>query len=113
MEVRIGGVTVAETTRRCCCSRPGLPTRYYFPKVDVRLDLLRAVVETTACPYKGIAGYYSVLLPDGTVVDDIAWVYPKPIVASATIENHISFFNDRVDVFVDGELQPRPVTHWS
>ena len=53
------------------------------------------------------------MLPSGRVIDDIAWVYPKPIVQVPTIENHISFFDEHVDVIVDGELQPRPVTHWS
>lgn len=113
VEVRIHGVTVADTTRPVLLFETGLPTRYYVPKLDVRLDLLRPTSTTTACPYKGIADYYSVMLPDGAVVEDIAWVYPKPIVQVPTIENHISFFNEHVDVFVDGELQPRPVTHWS
>jgi uncharacterized protein (DUF427 family) len=52
-------------------------------------------------------------VPGKPVVEDIAWVYPKPIVQVPTIENHICFFDERVDVFVDGVQQPRPITRWS
>ncbi len=113
VEIRINGETIADTTRPVLLFETGLPTRYYLPKVDVRLDLLRPSSTTTACPYKGIAGYFSVAVPGMPVVVDIAWVYPKPIVQVPTIENHISFFDERVDVFVDGVLQARPTTRWS
>jgi uncharacterized protein (DUF427 family) len=113
VEIRINGETIAETTRPVLLFETSLPTRYYIPKVDVRLDLLRPSSKTTACPYKGIAGYYSVAVPGARVVDDIAWVYPKPIVQVPTIENHICFFNEHVDVLVDGVLQVRPLTQWS
>ena len=109
----IHGETVADTTRPVLLFETGLPTRYYIPKLDVRLDLLRPSTTTTACPYKGRADYFSVAVPGPPVVDDIAWVYPKPIVQVPTIENHLSFFNEHVDVFVDGVLQARPTTKWS
>ncbi|HYT80240.1 MAG TPA: DUF427 domain-containing protein [Actinomycetota bacterium] len=36
----MGGEVVAETTRSRLLFETGLPTRYYIPKVDARLDLL-------------------------------------------------------------------------
>jgi len=113
VEIRINGVTVADTTRPVLLFETGLPTRYYIPKLDVRLDLLRPSTRSTACPYKGTAGYFSVAVPGAAVVEDIAWVYPAPIPEIPTIENHLAFFNEHVDVAVDGVLQDRPTTAWS
>lgn len=113
VEIRVNGVTVADTVRPVLLFETGLPTRHYIPKSDVRLDLLRASAKTTACPYKGVADYYSVATPDGPVADDIAWVYPAPIVQIPTIVNHVSFFDEHVDVIVDGVLQDRPASPWS
>jgi uncharacterized protein (DUF427 family) len=113
VEIRLNGETVADTTRPVLLFETGLPTRYYIPKLDVRLDLLRPSTRSTACPYKGTASYYSVALPGGEVVENIAWVYRTPIPQVPTIENHLCFFNEHVDVVVDGVLQDRPITTWS
>jgi uncharacterized protein (DUF427 family) len=113
VEIRIGGHTVAESTQPVLLFETGLPTRHYLPRVDVRMDLLRATERTTGCPYKGTAGYFSVSLPDGTVAENVAWTYPFPVVQQATITNHIAFYDERVDVLVDGVLQQRPVTKFS
>ncbi|MEP7202813.1 MAG: DUF427 domain-containing protein [Ilumatobacteraceae bacterium] len=113
VEIKIGGVTIAETHRPRLLFETGLPTRYYIPKIDVRSDLLQPSATTTACPYKGVAQYFNVTLPDG-IVNDVVWVYPTPIPEIPKIENHLSFFNERVDIVVDGELQDRPGnTPWS
>ena len=113
VEVRLHGTTVAETRRPVLLFETGLPTRYYIPKLDVRLDLLRASDTTTACPYKGVANYHSVEVPGAEIATDIVWYYPAPIPQIPTIENHLSFYNEHVDIVVDGELQSRPNTPWS
>ena len=112
VEVRIGAETVADTVKPVLLFETGLPTRYYIPKIDVRLDLFEPSDTVTACPYKGTASYLSLRARDG-VGQNIAWVYPTPIPQIPTIENHVSFFNEHVDIFVDGELQERPTTKWS
>jgi uncharacterized protein (DUF427 family) len=113
VQILIGGQIVAETHRPVLLFETGLPTRYYIPKIDVRPELLRPSDKTTACPYKGTASYFSVDVPGHGLVPDIAWVYPHPIPQIPTIENHIAFFNEHVDVVVDGVAQPRPITSWS
>ncbi|HEY0521644.1 MAG TPA: DUF427 domain-containing protein [Ilumatobacteraceae bacterium] len=113
VEVRIDGEVVADTTRPVVLFETGLPTRYYIPKLDVRMQLLHPTSRTTACPYKGTANYFSVVLPGSRTVDNIAWVYTTPIPQVPTIENHLCFFNEHVDIAVDGELQDRPTTNWS
>jgi uncharacterized protein (DUF427 family) len=113
VEVRINGETLADTTRPTLLFETSLPTRYYIPKIDVRMDLLRSSTRTTSCPYKGTANYYSVAVPGAEVVENIAWVYRTPIQQIPTIENMVCFFNEHVDIVVDGDLQERPHTNWS
>jgi uncharacterized protein (DUF427 family) len=113
VEVGVNGETIADTTRPVLLFETSLPTRYYVPKSDVRLDLLRPSTLTTACPYKGTANYFSVAVPGTEIVENIAWVYRTPIPQVPTIENHLCFFNERVDVLVDGQLEVRPITAWS
>jgi uncharacterized protein (DUF427 family) len=104
--------TVAETTTSRLLFETGLPTRYYIPKQDVRMDLLRPSERSSRCPYKGEASYWSVEV-GGTTVKDLVWSYREPIPECPKIENLLCFFNERADIYVDGELQPRPRTHWS
>jgi len=113
VEVHVNGETVADTTQPTLLFETGLPTRYYIPKIDVRMDLLRSSPLTTACPYKGTANYFSVAVPDADVVENVAWVYRIPLPQVPTIQNMLCFFNERVDIVVDGVLQERPQTSWS
>jgi uncharacterized protein (DUF427 family) len=113
VSVVVAGEVVADTGRPRLLFETGLPTRYYIPKPDVRMDLLVPSAAETRCPYKGVASYYSVRV-GGRLVEDIAWYYRHPIPECARIENLVCFFNERVDaLYVDGELQPRPRTRWS
>ena len=113
LEVRVAGELVAETRRPVLLFESHLPTRYYIPKLDVRLDVLEPSELTTQCPYKGVASYYSVKVGD-EVAKDIAWYYPHPTLECSKIENMVCFFNEKVDgLYVDGELQAKPSTAWS
>jgi uncharacterized protein (DUF427 family) len=113
VQVHVAGELVADTHRPRLLFETNLPTRYYIPKVDVRLDLLEDSDATTRCPYKGVASYYSVRVGDQEA-KDIAWYYALPIPECPKIENMICFFNEKVDaIYVDGELQPKPKTPWS
>ncbi len=113
VQVVVAGAIVAETRRPRLLFETGLPTRYYIPKLDVRMDLLEASDTATRCPYKGTASYWSARIGD-VCVRDIAWSYPTPIPECPKIENLVAFFNERVDaLYVDGELMARPKTPWS
>lgn len=112
VEVFIDGVKVADSVRPRLLFETGLPTRYYLPKLDVRVDLLRPSTTTSVCPYKGTAHYWSVQLPD-RLVDDIVWYYPAPIPEIPKIEGLLCFFNEKVDLVVDGVPQERPISPWS
>lgn len=110
-EVRIviDGELLAETRRPRLLFETGLPTRYYIPKLDVRMELLRPSTAQTVCPYKGTASYWTATV-GGTTYEDIAWSYEHPIVECPKIEGLLAFFNEKVDVEVDGEREQRPQT---
>src|SRR6266536_1736171 len=112
VRVEIDGQTVADTRRPRLLFETNLPTRYYIPMADVRLDLLRPSDTVTSCPYKGQARYWAFQSGDKRL-EDAAWSYPFPIPECPKIENLVAFFNERVDLYVDDELQPRPKTPWS
>ena len=113
VEVVVAGVTVADTRRARFLFETRLPTRYYIPPEDVRMDLLVPSDKATACPYKGKARYWSVKI-GGEVFPDIVWSYPEPIPECPQIKGHLSFFNELVDeIRVDGVAVPRPLTPWS
>jgi uncharacterized protein (DUF427 family) len=113
VRVVVAGQVVAETRRPSLLFETGLPTRYYVPKADVRMELLVPTETETRCPYKGLATYYGVSVGT-TVVPDVAWCYRHPIPECSKIENLVCFFNERVDALdVDGEREPKPRTRWS
>jgi uncharacterized protein (DUF427 family) len=89
-----------------------LPVRYYLPKTDVRLDLLTPTDTKTECPYKGTAGYWSVDTGE-TIHRDIVWGYQAPTLESIKISGYVCFYNEKVDIYVDGRLQERPKTMFS
>jgi len=110
--VSVDGVVIADTGRPTFLHETGLPRRTYLPKLDVRLDLLTPTTTSSRCPYKGTARYWSVTTPAG-VRADLAWSYPTPLRESMGIAGLIAFYDEHVDVTVDGVALPRPVTKFS
>ena len=84
----------------------------YLPKTDVHMELLIPSERVTSCPYKGDANHYSVAV-GGTVHRDLAWWYRHPTRESAPIAGRVCFYDERVDVHLDGQLQERPRTPFS
>ena len=112
VRVDVDGVTVADSTNGSFLYETGLPTRFYLPKTDVRMDLLTPTDLATACPYKGTARYWDVTV-DGTTHENIVWSYDSPLPESQKIVGMISFYNEKVDIYVDEVVQERPKTKFS
>ncbi len=112
IKVVLLGEIVAESQHPALLFETGLPVRYYLPKLDVRLDLLEPSDRITGCAYKGQAQYYSVRIRDN-LTKDICWYYRYPTSPMVKIATRIAFFNERVDLYVDGEKQTPPTTIWS
>jgi uncharacterized protein (DUF427 family) len=101
VQVIIDGVTVAESRKPTLLFETGLPTRYYLPLPDVRQDLLEPSATSTGCPYKGTASYHSVRV-GGEVHADVVWHYPTPLPESEGIAGLVCFYNEKVELLVDG-----------
>ncbi len=112
IEVRFEGHTLASSKGPHLLLEAMMPVRYYFPREDVRADLLAPSAKRTTCAYKGHASYFSVR-DSGAGGEDIAWTYADPLRGLEAIANEICFFNDHVDLLVDGQPLGRPVTGWS
>ena len=112
VRIEVDGVVVAETTHPTFLFETGLPRRTYIPKLDVHMDRLEATDSVTMCPYKGTARYWSVQAGGG-LHRDLAWSYDAPFRESAPVAGLVAFYDERVDVYVDGVLQSRPKTPFS
>ncbi|CAA9251917.1 MAG: hypothetical protein AVDCRST_MAG10-2291 [uncultured Acidimicrobiales bacterium] len=112
IRVEVAGQVVAESTRPHALFETGLPTRWYLPVDDVASELLEPSDTVSQCPYKGTARYWSVRA-GGEVHRDLAWSYAEPVPECPRIAGLVCFFNEKVDLVIDGVPQPRPFTPWS
>lgn len=111
VRVELDGVVLAESDAPVLLFETGLPTRAYLDPTAVDTSRLTLSTTRTACPYKGVTSrYWSVVTPEGRH-DDLAWSYDHPAPAVARIAGLIAFYDERVDVVVDGVRQERPRTH--
>jgi uncharacterized protein (DUF427 family) len=106
------GELLAATTRAMGLFETNLPTRWYVPREDVA-TALEPSDSTTICPYKGIAGYHHVRQADGTLHKDLVWYYAEPFAEASRIAGYLCFYNERVDIELDGVAQERPDSPWS
>lgn len=113
VRVEIDGTVVADTPTPVLLFETGLPVRYYIPREDIRFDLLTPTDQRTRCPYKGTATEYWSWAGEGDLPQGLAWSYPDPLPAVHEIKGLVAFYNEVVDIVVDGERQERPVTHFS
>ena len=114
--VSLDGKVLADSTSPVLLFETGLPTRYYLPEADVRLAELTPSATSSHCPYKGIADRYWDLAENSAGDFDgagLAWSYSQPFPAVGRIKDRIAFYDERVDVTVDGVAQPRPVSPFS
>ncbi|HEY3479692.1 MAG TPA: DUF427 domain-containing protein [Streptomyces sp.] len=111
VRVELDGLVLADAPSCVPVFETGLPTRYYLDRTFVDFTLLTPTDTVTACPYKGTtSGYWSVRTPRGTH-KDLAWAYDFPTRQLSPVAGLVCFYNERVDLFVDGEPQPRPKRH--
>ncbi|MBU6512722.1 MAG: DUF427 domain-containing protein [Betaproteobacteria bacterium] len=106
------GVVLAETRRSLLLFETMMPlVRYYLPREDVVVPLDRTPTRTW-CAYKGEASYFAAHTRHGDLTD-IAWSYENPLLDALPVGGHVAFFQERLDVTVDGTPLPRTRTPWS
>ncbi len=109
IRVSLEGELLAQTDRAIALFESNLPARWYMPVEDV-VASLEPSDTVTHCPYKGAASYYSVVGEHGK---DLVWYYPEPLAEVGRIKGLACFYNERVDIELDGELQERPQSPFS
>jgi uncharacterized protein (DUF427 family) len=101
VRVSVDGTVVAESSRARVLQEGTLPPRYYLPADDVRTDLLVGTEHATTCPFKGQASYWTLELGDARH-ENLVWSYEQPIPEMAEIAGLLCFYNERVELDVDG-----------
>ena len=113
VRVALDGVTLARSSSPVMVFETGLPTRYYLNRTEVDFAHLVVSPTVTACPYKGVtSGYWSVHV-GGAQYPDLAWTYDFPTRQLLPIAGLVAFYNEKVDIWIDGRPVPRPVTHFT
>jgi uncharacterized protein (DUF427 family) len=112
VRVSLRGELLAESRRAKVLYETALPPRFYLPADDVRVELLVPSPNRTRCAYKGSASYWHVRVGD-RLVEDLVWTYRDPQHDAKPVADLLCFFNERVDLEVDGERAERPRTQWS
>ncbi len=106
VRIEFDGQLLAESARPRIVMETSLPARFYLPREDVVVPLRPGAMQTT-CAYKGHASYWS---PEvgGRVVENLAWSYEDPLPDMAALTGLVAFWDELVDVVVDGERRTRP-----
>ncbi len=112
IRVEVDGVVVAESDRARFLFETNLPVRYYLPKTEVNFAYLTATNTATHCPYKGTARYWSIATT-GEAHEDVVWGYDAPLPESHLIAGFVSFYNEKLDIYVDGILEKKPKTKFA
>lgn len=96
---------------------------YYFPRADVRMDLLHRTTYHSHCPFRGNASYWSLAVDERTA-KNAAWSYEDPFDEAADIKDYIAFDSELMDsVYAEGEAdlvkgaaaarsQANPLAEW-
>jgi uncharacterized protein (DUF427 family) len=106
VRIELDGHVVAQTTRARLLAETSLPLRFYLPREDVRVEL-RPGSKRTYCPYKGHASIWSADIA-GQGHEDLAWSYEQPLPDAPAITGLIAFWDERVDVYLDGRRREPP-----
>jgi len=103
----LDGVVLADSPSSMIAFETGLVPRYYVPMTTLNQEVLRPSETVTHCPYKGAATYWSVQIGD-QLHEDLIWGYRTPFPEVQKITGMAAVYNEKVDIYLDGELQERP-----
>ncbi len=96
VRVSLDGQVVAESERTLIVRETKHDPVVYFPRDDVRFELLARTDHETFCPFKGVASYWTLRVGD-RVEENAVWGYDDPFDEVAGLESYVSFYPDRVD----------------
>lgn len=112
IQIVVNGATIAESNNAHFLFETGFPTRYYLPQEDVNMDYLTPTGLSTICTYKGVSSYWTINV-NGETHENVVWGYENPMPQQHEIKGLMAFYNEKLDVYVDGKLEEKPRTVFS
>ncbi|QCX02373.1 DUF427 domain-containing protein [Aggregatimonas sangjinii] len=99
--VKYQGETIADSHEALAILETASPPTYYIPVRDIDLDALVSLPgKTSMCEWKGVAVYWA--LKD-SIDRAVAWSYPKPFTEFEILKNHLAFYPQRLECYVNAE----------
>lgn len=96
VRVEFNGETIVDTTRAQLLFETRHTPTYYLPMEDIRTDLMTPTDNSTNCPYKGDASYWSITVGDRTA-ENAMWAYEIPYDEKPELRGLAAFYWNRVD----------------
>lgn len=110
--VKFNGTVIADSVQPRILMETGLAIRYYIPEEDVNWKYLVPIEKTTVCPYKGESTYWSISV-DGQEAPETAWAYPDPLQDADRVKGMVCFYQEKLSVYVDDQLQEHVPTYFT
>lgn len=107
---KFNGHVIADTADALILQEAQYPPVVYFPRADVSMSFLASTRHATHCPYKGDAGYFTLMM-DGQIAENAVWTYDTPFPAMTAIAQRLAFYPDKVEIYEvdDAAVNPRHI----
>lgn len=89
--VRAAGAVIGESQNALELTEGDYPPVIYFPLADIAMAFLDPSDQTSSCPFKGEASYFTIVAKSGPI-KNTGWSYETPKPAVADIKDHIAFY---------------------
>jgi uncharacterized protein (DUF427 family) len=97
--ITFAGEKIANSTSAIKLIEDNCPPRYYVPREDVNMDVLERSRNTTECPFKGTARYYSIKIGNHRA-DDAVLSYEDPYDEHRDLKGRLAFYDEKADQLV-------------
>lgn len=95
------GGRIADSNRTLAVLETASPPTYYIPEIDIDMSLLVQIPgKTSMCEWKGRAIYLALKT---TTDRPVAWSYLNPFLGFQELKNHVAFYPQHLECYIDGE----------
>jgi uncharacterized protein (DUF427 family) len=99
--VKYKGKEIAASRDALAVLETASPPTYYMPECDINMGaMVRIPGKASMCEWKGNAMYWAL---KSIINRPVAWSYPNPFTEFAALENHVAFYPQHLECYVDGK----------